>query len=137
MSTSLESLDTRLDNAELVSDVEVSITSEDFTIYNNNTKIHVCKQGKICQVSGAIRNTSESVGSWTGATFAQLPVGYRPKYDLVVICEGSMNQLWELGINTDGYMGLSRYRTTNGDAAISSTISSGKWLPFHVVYFCA
>lgn len=109
-----------------------TLTSQ-FGVYNDNANWapRYRKDGRIVEVRGIVTPTSDIAHSDSHYAIFTLPEGYRPSMPLYILCQGSGNCTWLLRINTDGAVGLGRYR--NGDA--DATCSVGTWLPFQVTYF--
>lgn len=89
------------------------------------------KDGRLVEVRGVVTPINDIAGSTTSYTILTLPNGYRPNSPIYVICQGSGNCTWMLGIKTNGDVSFSRYR--NGDA--TTTAAAGAWLPFQAVFF--
>jgi uncharacterized repeat protein (TIGR02543 family) len=107
--------------------------SSQFSNYSDSTSNapKYRKDGRLVEVRGIITPTSDIAYSTGHVTIFTLPEGYRPNIPLYILCQGSGNCTWLLRVNTDGTVGLARYR--NGDT--NAICNAGAWLPFQVTYF--
>ena len=105
-----------------------------FTWYGTseaNSRVRCRKNGGIVELRGIVTPTADIPGGNDNYNICVLPNGYRPSSTIYTICQGSSNCVWLLRIESDGEVGLSRYR--NGNA--SATATAGTWLPFQVTFF--
>lgn len=102
-----------------------------FTIYSNGNDIKYRKLGRLVEVSGVMKPTSEIAGSDTKYTMGVLPQTCWPARPINILCQGSGIYVWMLTVTTGGELQFSKYR--NGDTRIACPV--GAWLPFHVTYF--
>jgi len=85
--------------------------------------------GSMVAVSGAVKPTSQ-VAAGGSVDIGTLPANFRPSRYVCCLCQGSGNATWLLGIESDGVISCSRYRSGASDAAIPTTA----WLTFHFVF---
>lgn len=85
--------------------------------------------GSMVAVSGAVKPTSQ-VTAGGSVNIGTLPANFRPSRYVCCLCQGSGNATWLLGIESDGVISCSRYRSGASDAAIPTTA----WLTFHFVF---
>lgn len=107
------------------------VLGENFTIYSNDDQIQYRKIGKIVQIRGTVRPTTNITGSSDNHTIFTLPEGYRPSKIVNVRCQGSGAYSWLLSITTGGLVRFSRYN--NGANYVNTSTTS--WLPFNVTFF--
>jgi hypothetical protein len=90
------------------------------------------KWGPVVTLCGAFKMTSAQSADFV-VQIGQLPVGCRPRRDLLILCQGSNREVWLLGIDTNGVVRASRYR--KGDTLVSVTTST--WFPFTATFLVA
>ena len=109
--------------------INLSLTS-DFQLYNAAARARYRKVGKLVEVQGTVKPTSELANGGNNAVLANLPVGYRPSADnRVFICQGSTSNRWALTIYVNGDIGVARYGTTE-----FIPIPTSAWLPFDITF---
>ena len=103
----------------------------DFNCYGNNeaNRPRFRKIGNLVEIVGVVTpsHTFESGKSYTIFT---LPEGYRPSQARYTLCQGTGNNLWLLGVATNGSVEFSRYRKDASDYYPSA----GNWLPFNMTF---
>lgn len=105
-----------------------------FTAYGSldANRVRYRKLGKTVEVRGVVSNVNDITDSVSVSyTIATLPDGYRPSSQISHVCQGSSTCVWLMRITEEGVIEFSRYR--NGDTI--ATLTSGRWLPFHITYF--
>ena len=108
-----------------------------FTMYGDSAdsaKPRYRKDGRVVEVRGIVKPTSDIAGSDAFYAIFTLPVGYRPSSPIYAICQGSGNCTWLLRVNTNGEVGFSRYRKANSSNTYD-TASATTWLPFQITFF--
>lgn len=99
-----------------------------FLPYNAASTVTYRKKAGFVEIRGAIK-PSAAIASGGKATIFTLPVGYRPPFEMVKLCQGSGRSIWTLTISTAGVVGFERYGT-NAYAEAPTTV----WLPLHCVF---
>lgn len=107
------------------------VLGENFTIYDNNTQIQYRKIGKIVEIRGVVRPTTNIPGSSDNHTIFTLPSGYRPSTTINERCQGSGSYSWLLSITSSGLVRFARYN--DGTQYVDTSTTS--WLPFHATFF--
>lgn len=106
--------------------------SSNFENYNgtksNNPKYR--KIGNIVMLQGVATPVKTISGSSTEIEMFTLPEEVHPPKEFLCICQGTSMNRWLLTVMTNGRVAFSRYGTSE-----SSSVNSGNWLPFNIVYF--
>lgn len=99
--------------------------------------LQVKKVGNLVELSGAVRNTTNQIaGSTTETTLGvTLPAQYRPSKMAVKMGTTSLDNMYQLRVNTDGTVTASR-ATEPGTAGYTS-IPANTALFIHAVYYAA
>ena len=103
--------------------------SSRFTYYDSTSTVQYKRIGNVVYVRGVVKPTSAIAGSDTRYVIFNLPVGYRPAYDVYTLCQGSSANKWLLTVNINGNVCFSRYGTSSYAQA-----STSAWLPFNVSF---
>jgi len=132
------------DNAEDI-DVLKSVTADsgwitiapgpNFLDYTDGEDPIYRKIGSVVTVSGVLKPASSSVAINTGGSIVMfsLPIGFRPKFTVFVVCHGSGANRWLLTIFPNGNVCASRY----GTDAYASSVSGNEWMAFHAAFIAA
>lgn len=104
-----------------------------WTVYSSGAanEIRVQKFGRICVLSGIMKNTAAKTINTTEQTMFTLPEGFRPNKVCKALCQGSDTAVWVLTVNTGGTVTASRYRL---HSTTYPSVASGSWFPFHIAY---
>lgn len=86
--------------------------------------------GELVEIRGTVKPTADIAYSTDYTTIFTLPRGYCPSTSVFTLCQGSGHCVWLMRVDTDGNVGLTRYR--NGD--VSTTATTTVWLPFHCTF---
>lgn len=98
----------------------------EFGYYSDDSHPKFRKCGNIVSIAGAVTPTTTISGSITLHKIFTLPEGYRPThYAQSVSMQGSGVCQWEMRINPDGSVSMSRYRNGSG----YTNCVNGNWLP--------
>lgn len=103
-----------------------------FQLYNgqaaNQPKYRV--NGNLINVTGVVSPKTEYTSNTTKVNIASgIPAGLRPQVAVAIVCQGSGQNRWTCGIETNGTVTISRYGVTAGVAVPTSA-----WLYFNVTY---
>ena len=99
-----------------------------FTQYDSGSTPQYRKVGKLVEIRGAVKPTSD-IASGGSATIFDLPTGCRPSNNIYVLCQGSGKNFWLLTIYEGGSIVVSRYGST-----ANAKCPTGAWLPFHATF---
>ena len=118
-----------LDSLEDSGWLEAEILSP-FTIYGSTGGIWYRKIGKWVELLGTASTQSSVNNSTTEMDMCILPEGFRPNIAFYTLCQGSVRNIWQLTVRTDGRVQFSRYRTVDS----YPTVPADVWLPFHTTF---
>lgn len=106
--------------------------SGNFTNYyaNGSEAPKYRRVGELVEIRGTVKPTADIAYSTDYTTIFTLPRGYCPGTCVFTLCQGSGHCVWLMRVDTDGNVGLTRYR--NGD--VSTTATTTVWLPFHCTF---
>lgn len=93
--------------------------------YSSGQTPRYSRDGHVVCVWGAVKPSAEVAAGGT-LTIGTLPAGYRPPYDVHVLCQGSGQNKWVLTVSSSGVMTAARYSSGATSAAMSTSV----WLPF-------
>ncbi len=99
--------------------------------YGDNVVPKYRKINNIVEVRGAIKGL-KTINSNTGLDFSTLPVGFRPKHTIGVICQGSALSRWYLNVSSSGTLNIDRY-SENG-STLKTEFNGLEWLPFQIMF---
>ena len=100
----------------------------DFELYTSGSPVQYRKVGKMVEVCGAVKPTSEIASGGT-ATIGTLPSGYYPSVARHFVCQGSGKATWCLTVGGNGALSFGRYGAGANEAAGTSV-----WLPFNATF---
>lgn len=101
-----------------------------FALYSDNTQPRYRVNGNLVTVMGAVSPKTAFTSSATKVTFASgIPEALRPDTPLSFVCQGSGQNRWTCGIETNGTVTVSRYGITE---AVS--VPTSAWLIFNCTY---
>lgn len=103
--------------------------SSGWAIYASGTTPTVRRYGKVVDLSGTLKNTSEVTLNTSHIKIFTIPSGYRPSQEIAVVCQGSNANKFVIQVKTNGEVCFGRYGVSS-----FTEISSGAWFPFHVTY---
>lgn len=106
---------------------DLTLKSE-FKLYDGNSVAKYRKIGKFVEIVGTVAPTSALAGS-NGHDIAVLPSGYRPKYQVLVIQQGSGTNKWLMRVKENGIMLIERYGVSS-----NIDIPTTAWLPFYTMF---
>ncbi|WP_252246976.1 pyocin knob domain-containing protein [Clostridium sp. ZBS4] len=89
------------------------------------------KINNIVEVRGAIKGL-KTVSASTGLDFSTLPVGFRPKHTIGVVCQGSALARWYLNISSSGALNIDRYSVDG--STLKTEFNGSEWLPFQIMF---
>ena len=121
---------------ESVSEAQISTFSSGWAQYDTGAgnEVWVRKYGRVCTLTGRLKNTAAKTLNTTIQQVFTIPVGFRPIQNMISIHQGSGTAKWEMDVNTDGAVYFARYT----DAKDSyPSIAVGSWFPFHITYITA
>ena len=121
---------------ETVSEAQISTFSSGWAVYDDTTtaKVTVRKYGRMCTLTGRVRNTVAKTLNTTGEVVFNVPEGYRPLQTCQGIFQGTDTAVWHMIVNPEGGVSFSRYRL---HADSYPSIAVGSWFPFHITYISA
>ena len=101
-----------------------------FSAYSSTTHPRYRVSGNLVTVSGAVSPKTAFMSSLVRTVFARgIPEAFRPDVAHSFICQGSDLNRWNLGVETDGTLTMSRYGKTENE-----TVPTTAWLIFHCTY---
>lgn len=103
---------------------DANLTS-DFTLYSSTSVCKYRKIGSFVQITGQVKTTK----TLTSGTIFNLPAGYRPKYEMFFVQQGSSTFKWMCNISPNGNVVAQRYGVTS-----SIDITTSQWLPFTCMF---
>lgn len=104
--------------------------------YNNDATYHpmVRRYGNVVQILGACSPNATVAGSVTLLAGLQLPVGYRPHFDINVLTQGSGVSIFAWRVDNNGAITWQRYRMNTSSTNYISSVGTTAWLPIHITY---
>lgn len=109
--------------------------ASNFTTHSTGREARVRRIGNIVQLEGWAKNTtSMTIDADNPKTILTLPTEFRPSRSYTFVCQGSTMAIYDLNVNANGGVQISRYRQTNSTSSSYSSVSAGQWLPFSAVY---
>lgn len=109
--------------------------ASNFTTYSTGKEPKVRRIGNIVQLEGWAKNTtSMTIDADNLKTMFTLPEQFRPVRSYTFVCQGSSMAIYDLNVNPNGTVQVSRYRQTSSSSTSYSSVGAGQWLPFSVVY---
>ena len=101
-----------------------------FSNYSANTPPKYRVNGSLVTVMGAVSPKTAFTSSATKVTIASgIPEALRPDTPLAFVCQGSGQNRWTCGIETNGSVTVSRYGVTEG-----VSVPTSAWLIFNCTY---
>jgi len=98
--------------------------------YGSSYTPHVIRWGCVCQLVGAVKPSTE-VEAGGSLTIGTIPAAYRPLDSINVLCQGSNQDIWLLGVSPSGNVSASRYRNGSGTQVAMTT---SRWLTFSTTW---
>ena len=98
--------------------------------YNTAQTPRVIRWGCVCHLVGAVKPSTE-VAAGGSLTIGTIPAAYRPLESVNVLCQGSNQDIWLLGVSPSGNVTASRYRNGSGTQAAMTT---SRWLTFSTTW---
>lgn len=89
------------------------------------------KINNIVEVRGAIKGL-KTINPNTGLDFSTLPVGFRPKHTMGVVCQGSRLAQWYLTVSSSGVLNIDRY--SEDGSTLKTEFNGSEWLPFQIMF---
>ncbi|MBY6916064.1 pyocin knob domain-containing protein [Clostridium botulinum] len=99
--------------------------------YSDNVVPKYRKINNILEVRGAIKGL-KTINSNTGLDFSTLPVGFRPKHTIGVVCQGSRLSQWYLTVSSSGVLNIDRY--SEDGSTLKTEFNGLEWLPFQIMF---
>ncbi|WP_252229665.1 MULTISPECIES: viral A-type inclusion protein [unclassified Clostridium] len=99
--------------------------------YSDNVVPKYRKINNILEVRGAIKGL-KTINSNTGLDFSTLPVGFRPKHTMGVVCQGSRLAQWYLTVSSSGVLNIDRY--SEDGSTLKTEFNGLEWLPFQIMF---
>lgn len=131
----IDSLNGSITNLEYDTGWQTLTFNSGFRTHSTGFEPRVRRIGKLVELKGWAKNTSTITIDTTSYTLFTLPEQYRPTgMGVLEVCQGSTMAIFNLTVNTDGTVKVSRYRFTNSSSSTYPSLPSGQWLPFHVTY---
>ncbi len=106
---------------------DLTLKSE-FKLYDGNSVAKYRKIGNFVEIVGTVAPTSALAGS-NGHDIAVLPSGFRPKYQVAVIQQGSGTNKWLMRVKENGTILIERYGVSS-----NIDIPTTAWLPFYAMF---
>ena len=101
-----------------------------YDYYSTTSKLYVRRIGKMVEIKGIWKPTSQQTATLDPVTFATIPSQYRPSTEIrAAICQGHGIKKWMLRVNSSGNLQWSRYGNTT-----SINLPSGAWMVTHITY---
>lgn len=109
--------------------------ASNFATHSPGREARVRRIGNIVQLEGWAKNTiNMTIDAQNEKTILTLPEQFRPVRSCTFLCQGSSMAIYNLSVNVDGTVKVSRYRQTSSSSTSYSSVAAGAWLPFSVVY---
>lgn len=109
-----------------------TVTLTDSVAYDSGRTPYVYKYGKVVTLVGAVKPKAQ-VAAGGSLAIGTIPSGYRPPVFHNVLCQGSGQNVWNLGVNTNGTLVGERYRAGTTNNPMPTTA----WLTFSITYIIA
>ena len=129
---SIDSLDNSITNLEYDTGWQtITITNNKFAHYNNDQILQIRKVGRIVELTGSLRSTSNMTLNATEVKVATIPTEYRPTNYIFGLMQGTQTSVFLVTINmSNGALNVSRYRSST----TYSSVASGSWFPIHLTW---
>ena len=128
----IDSLDNSITNLEYDTGWQtITITNNKFAHYNNDQILQIRKVGRIVELTGSLRSTSNMTLNATEVKVATIPTEYRPTNYIFGLMQGTQTSVFLVTINmSNGALNVSRYRSST----TYSSVASGSWFPIHLTW---
>lgn len=100
-----------------------------FGLYDQSYECVYKKSGGIVEIHGSITSIEEIPADFTYRSFYTLPEGFRPRDEIITVCQGSGYEKFNLRIRRTGQCEIGRYGSSEG-----VKITPGTWLTIHTCF---